>query len=521
MRLLYIEIDGYKHLKNVRVQFHPVEEGVLFQDSIPIRFFIGLNGSGKSAFLEGICLLFSRLVQDEAPGFRFRLGYEIRRAGKRLRVEVASGEEGEPFSVRVQTQGREGAETLRSFAGRRELLPDYVVACASGSNNNFFDIVVRTPRDALHGELFDASMLGKSRLDGAQRRAEAERALKSLRLLEENPLCLFVDEENSLLALAAFLAVLPQAGAGGAEGHMACRRKILSMLDSGPVPVSLSFTLDSQRLRELEGTEREWDWLFPEWEGGGTPGDWSTVRRYEDESGETRAGMEDRVVTFLFDGDGPVPYVKKLTAYYGDPMGLLSRLILARNRGIIKQAHIGFRLRGTDDVLEENALSEGEYMLLVRLGLLTMGRGGGESSECLYLLDEPDVYLNERWNIDFVSMIHQICAGTGAEHELIVATHSSLILTDAFPEQLYYFFLQKGQVQCRSVQASTFGGSRNEIMQALFCTQHSVGSFSYARVEELLEREDRVEELERQLEHIGSGYLRLRLLDKIQRLRRE
>ena len=308
-------------------------------------------------------------------------------------------------------------------------------------------------------------------------------------------------------------------GAGGAGGHMACRSKILSMLDSGPVPVSLSFTLDSQRLRELEGTEGEWDWLFREWEGGGTPGDWSTVRRYEDESGETRAGMEDRVVTFLFDGDGPVPYVKKLTAYYGDPMGLLSRLILARNRGIIKQAHIGFRLRGTDDVLEENALSEGEYMLLVRLGLLAIGRSAG--CQCLYLFDEPDVYLNERWNVDFVSMIHQIFEGTTPLHEIIVATHSSLILTDAFPEQLYYFQLKDGHAQCFNVRASTFGGSRNEIMQSLFQTNHSVGSFAYHKVVSLLESSEDADELESYLESIGSGYLRLRLLDKIQRLREE
>lgn len=170
-----------------------------------------------------------------------------------------------------------------------------------------------------------------------------------------------------------------------------------------------------------------------------------------------------------------------------------------------------------EELLEENALSEGEYMLLVRLGLLAIGRS--TECQCLYLFDEPDVYLNERWNIDFVSMIHKIYEGTTPLHEIIVATHSSLILTDAFPEQLYYFQSTDGQAECFNIHASTFGGSRNEIMQALFQTHHSVGSFAYNKVISLLETSDNADELESALESIGSGYLRLRLLDKIQHLR--
>ena len=81
MKLIQIKIDGYKHLKNTCVDFNNRPDGELFHDGIPIRFFIGLNGSGKSVFLEAICLLFSRIVQDEVPGFDFTLIYEIWRTG--------------------------------------------------------------------------------------------------------------------------------------------------------------------------------------------------------------------------------------------------------------------------------------------------------------------------------------------------------------------------------------------------------------------------------------------------------
>ena len=513
MRLMQVSINGYKHLRDLSVSFVPPEEGnPLFRDGIPIRFLIGLNGSGKSAFLEGLCLIFSHLAQDELPGFDFFLQYEIWRGGRRHVVEVSNGSGDRP-QIRVFKEGEERPLPLFSFAKHRNLLPDRVFVCASGNNNNFFDIAVRSPQDALHGELFDASLLGKSRNSLQEQRGEIDRALEALRRLEEDPICLFIDEHTAVLALAAFLAVLP----GGEAAP--CREQILAILDSLPRPVSFSLTLDLERLGALEDSLGG---LFPSPDNPDGPdlSHWTTPRFYQNEDEGSSRG--DQAVTFLFEPSGadgkPQVCVKSLTQAFASPIRLLAELIRARNLGVIKEAHLSFRLRGASDLLEENALSEGEYMLLVRLGLLAMGRQE-ESGQCLYLLDEPDVYLNERWNIDFVSIIHQIYQGAAFHHELLVATHSSLILTDAFPEQLYYFREEHGSVKCRNIRGSTFGGSRNEIMQVLFQTPHSVGSFSYAKIEELLQAAQSTEELEEQLKNVGSGYLRLRLLERLQRVK--
>jgi len=515
MRLIQADIRGYKHLRDVSVRFTPPGEGGLFQGGIPIRFFIGANGAGKSAFLEGLCFLFSRLLQDEAPGFDFFLRYEIRRSGVLYQVEVSPGRGRENLRIRVAAGGREW-ETLRSFAERRELLPDYVFTCASGNNNNFYEIMVQSPRDSLYSDLFDASLLGKSDKDPYARGKDVEKALSALRRLEEEPLCLFIDEHTAILALCAFLAVLPGGEESELRSYLAARERILSMLDSAPRPRSFSLVLDAKRLSELGEAVEQYGAVFSRQIRG--RGDvWETARFYQGETED--AG--DRVLTFLFapwGGEDGV-YVESLTDAYADPLKFLSKLVLARNQGLVKGAHLGLRLRGTGDILSENSLSEGEYMLLVRLGLLAMGGHAGAECQCLYLLDEPDVYLNERWNIEFVSLIHQIYGDAAPQHEIIVATHSSLILTDAFPEQLYYFHLEKGQVQCHTIRASTFGGNRNEIMQALFQTGHPVGTYAYSRVAELLERVEDRAELERCLEDVGSGYLRLRLLNRIQQLR--
>lgn len=516
MKLIQIKIDGYKHLKNTCVDFNNRPDGELFHDGIPIRFFIGLNGSGKSVFLEAICLLFSRIVQDEVPGFDFTLIYEIWRDGN-YRVEVTNKGADGGLLIRVKQEGEERELVLSSFDNHREFLPDYVLTCASGANNNFYDIMVSSPRDSLQSDLFDLSLLGQSMSDEAERERRISEILRSLKRLEENPICMFIDEKNAVLALAAFLSVLP-GGAGTEEAgiQMKCRKMILSRVSDQPCPVSLSFILDAKRADEIKDELPQYGPVF----GSAY---WDTLRLYQDETVDAEDSHSDRVLTFLFEpcreeSGVSVRYVKSLTEGYEDPVEFLSKLVLARNRGILKECHLTFRLRGTEDILEENALSEGEYMYLVRMGLLAMGRQK-HSAQCLFLYDEPDVYLNEHWNIDFVSDIQKIFEGSGMMHEIVIATHSSLMLTDAFPEQLYYFRQKNGAVNCQSIRASTFGGSRNEIMESLFGAEHSVGSYSYGRVKKLLEEEEDVEKLEACLKMVGSGYLRLRLLDKIHLLK--
>lgn len=529
MRLIKVQIDGYKHLKNTCVRFQEAASANMLQEELPVRFFIGLNGSGKSVFLEGICFLFSRIVQNETPGFSFTLVYQIMR-DRLYRVEVTNGAGDERLDIQILPEGEERPWKLHTFAEHRELLPDHVFTCASGSNNNYFDIMVHSPRTSLYSDLFDMSLLGKTRKNREERRRDIEKVLLSLKTLEENPISMFIDEKNSVLVLAAFLAVLPgQARPDQMMRYIRCRREILAMSDSMPRPVLLSLVLDAGRVEELRQELGQYGTIFCSiTEVGSTqPGEsaWNTVRLYQDETADAANAHGDRVLSFLFEpyikGDQDSFAVRSLNDSYDNPMELLSKLILASNKGMIKEVHVGLKIQGTDDVVEESALSEGEYMLLVRLGLFVLGSAGKRGGQCLFLMDEPDVYLNEHWNIDFVSMIHRIYEGTEADHEIVIATHSSLMLTDAFPNQLYYFQQKHGQVTCMNVRASTFGGSRNEIMENLFLTGNSVGTYSYEKIEKILDEVEDIQELEAYLGNVGSGYLRMRLLDKIQILRKK
>ena len=292
-----------------------------------------------------------------------------------------------------------------------------------------------------------------------------------------------------LLVLAAFFAIIPKQNE---NAQLKRRAKIFKMLESDPQPISLSFTLEKYNDEEIDD-------LFNR-----TNGTWNTE------------GTNTLTRTFLFECD---THIESLSENFNSPVEFLSKLMLAYNKGIIKDVHINFKIRGTENIVDETALSEGEYMLLVRLGLLVIIADA--NLQCLFLMDEPDVHLNEHWNIDFISTIQQIYQGLPLGiSEIIIATHSSLILTDALPNQLYYFRLKENCVECHNIIASTFGGSRNEIMQALFKTDHPVGSYSYDKIEYLLETTNDVGELEKILASVGSGYLRLRLVNKIQILKR-
>lgn len=529
MQLIKVQIDGYKHLKNTCVHFNETDSVSPFREELPVRFFIGLNGSGKSVFLEGICFLFSRIVQNESPGFAFTLIYRIRRE-RLYQIQVTNGAGEERLDIQVMAEGEDSLRRLHTFEGHRELLPDYVFTCASGRNNHYFDIMVHSPRTSLYSDLFDRSLLGKSRKDREERRRDIERILGSLKALEENPISMFVDEENSLFVLAALFAVLPKEDSQRLKSYLQCRREILAMLDHIPVPAVLSFTLDAKRVEESGGELAQYGAVFwPIAEDYGrlvrkpeNEETWSTTRLYQDEAADVENAHGDQVISFLFaphlSDDRGSFVIKELNDFYRSPMEFLSKLILARNRGIIKEVHMGFQIGTTSDILEEDAFSEGEYMLLVRLGLFLLGREWGDS-QCLFLMDEPDVYLNEHWDIDFVAMIYRIYKGAKRNHEIVIATHSSLMLTDAFPNQLYYFQQKQGQVRCLNIRASTFGGSRNEIMENLFLTGNSVGTYSYETIGKILDETEDVQELENYLKQIGSGYLRLRILDKIQLLK--
>src|SRR5215207_5766856 len=74
MRLKKLWLGNYNNLKDVEINFNSTPS---MYGSTSLRFFVGLNGSGKSNAMEAIGLIFSHLAADASPGIDFDIEYEL------------------------------------------------------------------------------------------------------------------------------------------------------------------------------------------------------------------------------------------------------------------------------------------------------------------------------------------------------------------------------------------------------------------------------------------------------------
>src|SRR5215217_5546607 len=85
MRLKKLWLGNYNNLKDVEINFNSTPS---MYGSTSLRFFVGLNGSGKSNALEAIGLIFSHLAADASPGIDFDIEYELRDQTSRISTRL-------------------------------------------------------------------------------------------------------------------------------------------------------------------------------------------------------------------------------------------------------------------------------------------------------------------------------------------------------------------------------------------------------------------------------------------------
>ncbi|MFL6520022.1 MAG: AAA family ATPase [Chthoniobacterales bacterium] len=154
-------------------------------------------------------------------------------------------------------------------------------------------------------------------------------------------------------------------------------------------------------------------------------------------------------------------------------------------------------------------LSDGEQMLLGRMGLLYLLRGQHGS---LLLLDEPETHFNDAWKREIVEMIEAgLLDSTRAS--VLVATHTSIALTDAFAAEVTVLDKGPEQTIARAVKGGLFGTDPGEITMNLFRADSSAGSRSVEILDRLLKTnwDGREQELHQILDILGSSFYRAEL----------
>lgn len=525
MRLEWVRIQNYKCLRNVAVDFSaPGEEDGRFST----QFLVGVNGSGKSCFLEALGLIFTRIMQGEEPGFPFELVYWMKK--ERARVRVVPAEPLARARGELEVSVTKGDKTEKFHRIPAAYQPRRIVACSAGVNHLMDSVLLTSPQASLASNLYDLSLQGSKR-----RQAKMSWLLERYQALDADPRIFSIDEKSAKLVIPVLFAVVPGFQTGkDALDYFHLRERLTERIDSQITPVAFALTVDETRFHHFLGTRANSPQygllakLFrPEpQEQGGPLYSWMVRRpmlpELEAEVRPISQGMEQMSQTAVFcyepwpegNAEGRMWNRRLSEEFDGDPMLLLNVLATAWRSGILQNVQFAFRRGKQKAMLGLETLSDGELMWLTRMGLVLMSRLP-RSSETLFLFDEPDVHFNNEWNMDFVNTLRQ-CSSLSEDdldHEFVITTHSTLLLTDAYAEQIHLFSAQERGVEVESPNISPFAAQQDELSRHLFSAQ-PVGSYAMRRVQAALERAETPEDLYALIQETGPGYQRFRLYEK-------
>ncbi len=170
-----------------------------------------------------------------------------------------------------------------------------------------------------------------------------------------------------------------------------------------------------------------------------------------------------------------------------------------------------------DALVTYDQLSDGEQMLLGRMGIIFLLRGQDGS---LLLLDEPETHFNDVWKREIVEMLDMGLLRS-TEANVVVAAHTSIALTDAFAAEVTVLDKHQGEINARGVSGGLFGTDPGEVNMNLFRADSSTGRRSELILDRLLKTdwEGKETELEEILKVLGSSFHRAELRAILKRLR--
>lgn len=145
------------------------------------------------------------------------------------------------------------------------------------------------------------------------------------------------------------------------------------------------------------------------------------------------------------------------------------------------------KLINVEDVTLYDRLSDGEHQLIQIIGSLILFG----SQQSLFILDEPESHFNPEWRIDFIDIIIKYIDLSNAE--LIVSTHSPFVLSACKSERVLHFKKNSG----RSVgiepltRKETYGASFDSLLTSIFDLDVLISTRPLNEIREILLKYDR------------------------------
>jgi energy-coupling factor transporter ATP-binding protein EcfA2 len=176
-------------------------------------------------------------------------------------------------------------------------------------------------------------------------------------------------------------------------------------------------------------------------------------------------------LTEILSGDREIPREEKKEKT-AQPFAIFQQLLQLQQQGILEDISIGLKKRNVKGIMLFDWLSDGERVYLGRMALLHLLE---KQDDSLIILDEPETHFNDAWKRVITDIIDQSLKDCSSE--VMLATHSSIALTDVFDSEMIVLHkdVRNGIITSSSPNIRTFGASPNEILRDIFQAPESTG----------------------------------------------
>ncbi|NOT19576.1 MAG: AAA family ATPase [Sideroxydans sp.] len=173
-------------------------------------------------------------------------------------------------------------------------------------------------------------------------------------------------------------------------------------------------------------------------------------------------------------------------------------------------------------VLRLSELSDGERMVLARWALFYLLKGQADS---LLLLDEPETHFNDAWKRDIVNVVDGALGKD--DSTVLIATHSAIVLSDVFDEEIVHIKKREGVSEIAAVRERTFATDPSALMMTVFGADDSIGTRALKRIEAFMREVGQktdptpadMQRLQALIHRLGTGFYRSELQTLLNRWR--
>lgn len=178
------------------------------------------------------------------------------------------------------------------------------------------------------------------------------------------------------------------------------------------------------------------------------------------------------------------------------------------NEKFFKIVDVVFETIDGEEIYYEG-LSDGEHQLIQTLGTLNLV----DEPDTLFLYDEPDTHYNPEWRSHLFSEYSNLCKSRN--QEIMVTTHSPFIVSSVRSNMVYHF--ERGRTPLINKPTfETFGCSINIILKRLFKNTTLIPQLPFDEMKDLAEKD--LDSILESIDNYGESSIKALLYKKINEL---